>query len=146
MVSGTEKVVGYYNHTLSKPARNYYVTRRELLAVLECIKHYQKYFYDQHFLLRIEHSAMRWLLEFKNSEGQLARWIECLQSYDFSIEHRIGIKHGNADALSRRPCNLKYKHYVKAEKNESIIDIRLTQIVANEDLQKVVNKQQKDWD
>ena len=39
------------------------------------------------------------------SEGQLARWIEKLQEYDFSIVHRPGPKHGNANALSRLPCN-----------------------------------------
>ena len=43
-------------------------------------------------------------LNFKNTEGQLARWLELLGTYDFDIQHRSGICHGNADALSRRPC------------------------------------------
>ncbi len=41
---------------------------------------------------------------FKNPEGQIARWLGSLQQYDFQVEHRAGLKHGNADALSRRPC------------------------------------------
>ena len=127
-----ERVVGYYSHTLSKPERNLNcLTRSELLAVLKCKKHYHKYLYGQHFLLRTDHSALRWLLQFKNSEGQLARWIERLQTYNFSIEHRRGKKHGNDDALSPRPCKLKCKHCMKAEEKESIIDIRLTRIEAN---------------
>ena len=36
--------------------------------------------------------------------GQQGRWQERLQEFDFAIEHRLGRKHGNADALSRRPC------------------------------------------
>ena len=40
------------------------------------------------------------MMQFKNPEEQLARWIEHLQTSDFSIEHRRDIKHGNADALS----------------------------------------------
>ena len=52
VVDGTEKVVDYYSRTFSKSGRHYCVTRRELLAVLECIKHYHKYLYGQHFLLR----------------------------------------------------------------------------------------------
>ena len=70
VVDGKEKVVEYYSRTLSKPERNYCVTRRELLALLECIKHYHKYLYGQHFLLRTDHSALWWLLQFKNPEGQ----------------------------------------------------------------------------
>ena len=90
IISIKEKVfvAGYYSRTLSKPERNYCVTRRELLAVLECIKHYHKYLYGQHFLLKTDHSALRWLLQFKIPEGQLARWIECLQTYD--LQKHIG--------------------------------------------------------
>ena len=59
MVNRIETVIEYYSHTLSKPERNYRATRRELIAVLECIKHYHKYLYGQHLLLRINHSALR---------------------------------------------------------------------------------------
>jgi len=31
----------------------------------------------------------------------LARWLAKLQAYDFTIEHRPGLQHGNADGLSR---------------------------------------------
>ena len=37
-------------------------------------------------------------------EGQLARWLEQLQEYNFTISHRPGWKHQNADSLSRHPC------------------------------------------
>lgn len=42
--------------------------------------------------------------EFKNPEGQIARWVEILSMYDMTIEHRPGTQHKNADAFSRRPC------------------------------------------
>ena len=42
--------------------------------------------------------------KFKEPEGQVARWIEQLQQYDFSATHRAGRQHGNADGLSRIPC------------------------------------------
>ena len=34
----------------------------------------------------------------------LARWISVLNTYDFSIIHRKGMNHGNADGLSWRSC------------------------------------------
>jgi len=46
----------------------------------------------------------RWLLNFKDSEGQLVRWLEVLSRYDMRIDYSRGTKHGNADALSRIPC------------------------------------------
>ena len=41
-------------------------------------------------------------MNFKEPEGQVARWLETLAEYDFKIEHRSGKQHLNADALSRR--------------------------------------------
>ena len=47
---------------------------------------------------------MIWLLKWRQPEGQVARWIEILSSFRFNPVHRPGLKHGNADALSRIPC------------------------------------------
>ncbi|CAC5365554.1 unnamed protein product [Mytilus coruscus] len=56
------------------------------------------------FTVRTDHGALNWLKNFKNPQGQLARWLEILGTYTFIIKHRAGLKHGNADGLSRRPC------------------------------------------
>ncbi len=45
-----------------------------------------------------------WLCNFKEPEGQLARWLGKLQEFHFEIVHRGGKKHCNADALSRLLC------------------------------------------
>ncbi|UYV83760.1 K02A2.6-like, partial [Cordylochernes scorpioides] len=112
---GVERVIAYFSKTLSKPERNYCVTRRELLAIVKSTEHFYHYLYGQKFLLRTDHAALRWLLNFKSPEGQLARWIQRLQEYDMEIQHRKGKSHGNADALSRRPCPVNCKHCSKAE-------------------------------
>ena len=46
--------------------------------------------------------------EFKNIEGQLARWMEELSQFDMSVVHRPSKYHINADALSRIPDPLEY--------------------------------------
>ena len=99
-----EKVIAFHSKSLNKSERNYCVTRKELLAVIVAVKTYHHYLCGRQFLVRTDHGALKWLLKFKNPEGQLARWLELLGTYDFKIEHRSGIHHGNADALSRRPC------------------------------------------
>ena len=101
---GKERVIAYGSKVLSKAERNYCVTRRELLAVVTYLKHYKQYLYGRHVKVRTDHGALRWLTNFKLPEGQLARWLEVIAAYDIEIIHRAGRSHGNADALSRRPC------------------------------------------
>ena len=79
------------------------MTRKELLSVVNFIVHFRQYLLGSTFTLRTDHNALLWLQNFKNPEGQMARWLEKLQEYSFEIEHRPGSKHNNADALSRRP-------------------------------------------
>ena len=113
---GQERVIAYYSKVLSKSERNYCVTRRELLAIVEAIKHFHTYLYGVTFTIRTDHGSLRWLLNFKNLEGQLCRWAELLGTYNYTIEHRAGKLHGNADALSRRPCQFcKYCDRVESK-------------------------------
>jgi hypothetical protein len=76
-----------------------------LLAIVCSVKHFHHYLYGRPFLVRSDHGSLRWLINFKNPEGQLARWLETLSAYDYTIVHRPGRVHSNADALSRRPCS-----------------------------------------
>ena len=76
---GEERVIAYYSQTLSRPQRQYCVTRKELLAVVKAVQHFHPYLYGQHFTVRTDHAALKWLLSFKNPEGQVARWIQRLR-------------------------------------------------------------------
>ena len=65
--------------------------------------------------MRTDHSALTWLLSFRNLEGQTARWVQRLQEHNFTSEQRQGIRRTNADALSRRPCPEGCSHCQKVE-------------------------------
>ena len=43
-------------------------------------------------------------MQYKNPEGQVARWLEILSSFDIKIIHRPGRSHRNADGMSRIRC------------------------------------------
>jgi len=124
---GGEQVVSYFSETLSKAERNYCVTRRELLAIVKTLEHFHKYLYGQEFHSCTDHSALTWLLNFRNLEGQTARWVQRLQEYNDTSEHRQGIRHTNADALSRRLCPEECSHCQKVEQQA---DGQRVQIVA----------------
>jgi len=40
----------------------------------------------------------------KNPEGMMARWLETLQEFDITIEHRPSREHSNVDGMSRPFC------------------------------------------
>lgn len=147
---GDEKVIEYYSKTFSKEQRNYCVTRKELFAVVKAVENYHTYLYGRRFIIRTDHAALKWLMNFKNPEGQVARWLEKLQTYDFEIRHRSGKSHGNADALSRRPCSEEYKSCCKQEERE--LKVNLTKVQEFEEvdcsysLEQVKKAQTKDAD
>jgi hypothetical protein len=122
---GSERVVAYFSKTLSKAERNYCVTHRESLAIVRTLEHFHKYLYGKQCHLRTDNSALTWLLNFKNLEGQTARWVQRLQEYYFTSEHRQGVKHTNADALLRRPCTEECTHCRKVEHRSEIPKVRV---------------------
>jgi transposase InsO family protein len=100
---GVPRVISYGSRTLNKAERNYCVTDRELLAVKFFCDYYRQYLLGYSFLIRTDHQALRWLFSLKEPKNRIARWLECLSQYEFTIEHRPGKSHGNADGMSRCP-------------------------------------------
>ena len=86
MEDGCEHVIAYASRVLTKPEHHYCVTRRELLAVVTFVQHFRPYLLGRKFLLRTDHGSLTWLWNFKEPEGQLARWLERLQEYNFKPE------------------------------------------------------------
>ena len=101
---GKEVVLQYASNGLSARQRNYCTTKRELLAVVVYLNKFSKYLLDGNYMVRTDHSSLRWLLHFKKCRDMLARWLCVLEEYnleDHMIQHRAGRLHVNADALSR---------------------------------------------
>ena len=69
-----------------------------------CIQ-FRSYLRGARFTLRTDHKSLVWLHRFKDTEGMLSRWLHSLQQFQFSIIHRPGRDHGNADGLSRAPSS-----------------------------------------
>ena len=104
---GVERVVAYASRSLDRREQNYCVTRKELLAVVHFTKYFKQYLLGRTFKVRTDPAALTWLRRIPEPVGQQARWLEQMEEYDFTLEHRSGSKHSNADALSRRPCTKK---------------------------------------
>ena len=74
------------------------------MAVLVFTMHFCPYLLGRHLQLCTDHGSLSWLRSFKEPVGQLVRWLERLQGFDFYIVDRQGKFHTNADAISRISC------------------------------------------
>lgn len=81
----------------------YCVTRQELLAIVFRVRKFRAYLAGAWFTVQMDHSALRWLLDTKDPEGQMAQWIQEHGTYDFRVIHRLGKKLANADGMSCGP-------------------------------------------
>ena len=80
-------------------------TKREMLAAVSVCIQFRSYLRGAKFTLQTDHKSLVWLHRFKDTEGMMARWLHALQQFQFSIVHRAGKDHGNADGLSRVPSS-----------------------------------------
>ncbi|KAA3671761.1 uncharacterized protein DEA37_0013350 [Paragonimus westermani] len=82
-------------------ARRYCTTRRKMLALVYFLEHFRPYLLGIPFKVRTDHQVLQWLHNFRKPEGQVARWLEYLQDYDFDCIYHPSSLHANADALTR---------------------------------------------
>ena len=98
---GKERIIAFGSKALSKSQRAYCSTYKELLAIVIFLQKFRPYLLDREFVVRTDNSSLRWLLSFRDVHGILARWLSQLADYHFTVIHRPGKQHTNADALSR---------------------------------------------
>ena len=141
-----EYVIAYASRTLTKSERRYCVTKKELLALVHFVKYFRHYLYGKPFTVRTDHGSLRWLMNFKNPEGQIARWIEILAAYDMKIEHRPGRLHRNADRLSRIPCRQCVHNEERKHREKGNLNIACPVQMQDEDSIEIKCIQEKDPD
>lgn len=100
-IDGAEHPIAYYSRCLNKHERNYGITERELLAVLDSVTHFRPYIEGAHFTVVTDHSSLKWLGSLSNPSGRLARWSSRLSQFSFDVVHRKGTQHIVPDVLSR---------------------------------------------
>lgn len=98
---GRFHVISYASRTCSKAEQGLGPTDGELLAIVYALEKFHCYLAGTSFTLVTDHAALTHLNESKSKNPKLARWAMKLAGYDFSIKHRAGRVHNNADGLSR---------------------------------------------
>ena len=57
------------------------------------MKQFRHYLHGPKFRIRTDHAPLPSVLQVKEPEGQLARWIEFMSSFSYEIEYRAGQRH-----------------------------------------------------
>ena len=96
-----ERVIAYGSRKFLEREMHYCARRRELLAIMMFVKHFDVYLRGVTFLIRTDHASLKYMHTMQNSTAQMFRWIMTLEEYSYKIEIRKGTLHGNADGLSR---------------------------------------------
>ena len=99
---GKERVIAYSGRSMNEAERRWGITDKEGLALVEGVRHYKVYLSGKPFTVYTDHSALKSLQLPKEHSGRKQRWYEFLQAFEYTIIHKPGRKHNNADALSRR--------------------------------------------
>lgn len=106
MQDGKERIIAYASHTLTPSEKKWSTYDRELWAVVWSVRHFRHFLSGATFKIITDHKP---LLNLKKASvdndltGRRARWILEMVVYDFTILHREGKQHSNADSLSQRP-------------------------------------------
>ena len=100
-----EHPVGYFSRKLLPREEKYSTFEKECLAIKLGTSAFRVYLLGRLFTIQTDHRSLEWLDRLKENNSRLTRWSLALQPYKFVVEHRAGLKNGNADALSRVASN-----------------------------------------
>ena len=99
---GEEHPVLYISRTLLPRERNYATVEKECLAVTWALESLRFYLLGRRFTVVTDHAPLQWMARNRETNRRVTRWFLSVQAFNFSVIHRSGKRHGNADALSRR--------------------------------------------
>src|SRR4029077_15177011 len=112
--------VAYRSRKLTPAEVNYDTREQEFLALVDACSHWRHYLHgEQPFKLLSDHGSLKYHKTMPHLSGRLARWIEKMAEFDYTIEHIPGVKNVVADALSRR-CDLKAARVLSAEEQKQV--------------------------
>ena len=98
--NGEEHPIAYVSRKLLPREERYSTVEKECLAIKLGTQAFSVYLLGREFTIQTDHRSLEWLHRLKENNARLTRWSLALQPFTFFVEHRLGSKNGNADALS----------------------------------------------
>jgi hypothetical protein len=104
-IDNKERTISFASRTLTPPEKNYNIWELECLAIIWATRLFRMYLQCSAFKIVSDSTAARHIMgsPAPDASGRIMRWALALQDFEYTIEHRKGKRHGNADGLSRNP-------------------------------------------
>ncbi|GBG78842.1 hypothetical protein CBR_g28066 [Chara braunii] len=98
---GKERPIRFESKTLNSVERRYSQFKKEVLAILRCLKTFQAYLFGRRFILRIDPTNVaKTLKNYSSIDPTAGRWVGFIWQFDYKIERIAGIRN-KANGLSR---------------------------------------------
>jgi hypothetical protein len=109
--------IAFFSKQFKGAELNYSTPDKELMAIVECFRHWRHYLDGSQHLIEVwsDHMNLQGFMRQPRINGRQARWLIYLTPYDFIIRHRPGLLNP-ADGPSRRP-----DYMAKAQKEPSLV-------------------------
>ncbi|XP_057526371.1 uncharacterized protein LOC130805605 [Amaranthus tricolor] len=96
--------VAFFSEKLNDSRLNYSTYDKEFYAIIRAFEHWSHYLRIQPFVLHTDHESLKYINSQHKFSSRHARWVEFMQTFDFSARYKVGKTNIIADALSRKHC------------------------------------------
>ena len=121
---GQLRPIEFYSRKFTAPELNYSVYDKELLSIIECLKHWRHLLISpvSPTTIHTDHRNLLYFTVARNLKPRHARWAEFLSEFPFTIEFVSGASNPVADALSRPP---ERDHTLSKKKENALVVLPL---------------------
>jgi transposase InsO family protein len=96
-----DNVVAIASKQLDATQRNYPVYKKELFAVIYCLRKFHSYLWGRKVTVLTDHKPLVHITQQRLMTVALQQWLDVLLDYNLDIKYRPGVLHVIPDALSR---------------------------------------------
>ena len=87
---GEWKPIAYWSRQLIRSEQNYSATEKEALAIVEAMEHFHVYLYGLDVIVCTDHQPLIWMMNVRDPQHRVARWIVRLSEYSFVLSIDLG--------------------------------------------------------